>query len=304
MSGMRLPVSRWGGAGLRHVDEVVRAVRDAADAGFAGIWVPQTTSVDTLTALAVAAREVPDIPLGTAVVPIQGRHPIPMAQQALTVAQAAGDGRFTLGIGVTHRVVSEGFYGMPYERMVSLCEEQLQALEGLLGASHNASFEGRRLTARARIDVDGPAVSVVVAALGPRMVEIAGRLSDGTVTWMTGVRSLRESVVPGMRAAAERAGRAEPRIVVGLPVCVTDDVAAARDRLRPALLGAMSMPSYARMVAMEGLDDPAELGIIGDEEAVVQRVGELAEIGVTELLANVVGDAQEQQRTVALLGLA
>jgi F420-dependent oxidoreductase-like protein len=302
MSALPLPVSRWGGAGLRHVDEVVRAVRDAADAGFAGIWVPQTTSIDTLTALAVAARTVPDIPIGTAVVPIQGRHPIPMAQQALTVAQAAGGQRFTLGVGVTHRVVSEGFYGIPYERMVAMCEEQLEALQGLLGSSHSASLEGRWMTARARIDVDGPAVSVVVAALGPRMLEIAGRLSDGTVTWMTGVRSLRESVVPGIRASAERAGRTDPRIVVGLPVCVTDDVASARDRLRPALQGAMSMPSYARMMALEGLDDPADLGIIGDEDTVVQRIAELREIGVTELLANVVGSAEEQQRTVALLG--
>jgi F420-dependent oxidoreductase-like protein len=302
MSGLPIPVSRWGGAGLRHVDEVVRVVRDAADAGFDGVWVPQTTSVDTMTALAVAAREVPGIPIGTAVVPIQGRHPIPMAQQAVTVAQAAGDGRFTLGIGVTHRVVSEGFYGIPYGRMVAMCEEHLAVLGGLLGSAHTASFEGRWTTARARIDVDTPPVSVVVAALGPRMLEIAGRASDGTVTWMTGVRSLRDQVVPGIRASAERAGRPAPRIVAGLPVCVTDDVAGARDRLRPAVQGAMSMPSYSRMMAMEGLDDPAELGIVGDEDAVVQRIAELADIGVTELLANVVGDDEEQRRTVALLG--
>ena len=117
-----------------------------------------------------------------------------MAQQAVTVAQAAGAGRFTLGIGVTHRVVSEGFFGIPYERMVAMCEEQLEALNGLLGAAHASQVDGRWLTARARIDVDGPEVGMVVVALGPRMIEIAGRLSDGTVTWMTGPRSLRDSV--------------------------------------------------------------------------------------------------------------
>ena len=120
-----LTVSVWAGSDLGSVDDVVAAVREAARARFEGIWLPQTLSVDALTALAVAAREVPRIHLGTAVVPIQGRHPIPMAQQALTVAQAAGPGRFTLGIGVTHPPVSEGFYGIPYSGVVPLCREQL-----------------------------------------------------------------------------------------------------------------------------------------------------------------------------------
>jgi F420-dependent oxidoreductase-like protein len=263
--------------------------------------VPQTTSVDALTALAVASREVPAIPIGTAVVPIQGRHPIPLAQQALTVAQAAGPGRFTLGVGVTHRMVSEGWYGIPYGRMASMCEEQLEAMQGLLGESHTTDFEGRWMTARMKITVDAPALDVVVAALGPRMVEIAGRLSSGTVTWMTGFRSLRDGVVPALRESADRAGRPAPRVIAGLPVCVTDDVAAARDALRPALQGAMTMPSYARMMAGEGLDDPAELGIIGDERFVAERVAQLGEIGVTELLANVVGPPEGHARTVALL---
>jgi 5,10-methylenetetrahydromethanopterin reductase len=302
MSSLPLKVSRWGGAGLRHVDDVVRVVQAAATDGFDGVWIPQTTSVDALTALAVASRAVPDIPIGTAVVPIQGRHPIPLAQQAITVAQAAGPGRVTLGIGVTHGVVSEGFYGILYGRVVALCEEQLEAMRGLLGEGHASNFEGKWMTARARIDVDSPAVPVVVAALGPRMVEIAGRLSDGTVTWMTGFRSLREGVVPGLRDSAARAGRPSPRIIAGLPVCVTDDMPAARDLLRPAVKGAMTMPSYARMVAGEGLDDPAEIGIIGDEDFVVQRIGELADIGATELLANIVGSPQDQERTIALLG--
>jgi F420-dependent oxidoreductase-like protein len=304
MSTFPLPISRWAGAGLRHVDDVVRVIADAATAGFSGVWVPQTLSVDALTAIAIAAREVPNIAIGTAVVPIQGRHPIPLAQQAVTVAQAAGPGRFTLGIGVTHRMVSEGFYGIPYRRMASMCEEQLQAMQGLLGDDHAAAFEGRWLTARSKVDVDTPAVPVVVAALGPRMLDIAGRLSDGTVTWMTGVRNLRDHIVPGIRAAADAAERRSPRVIAGLPVCVTDDVVGARDRLRPALLGAMNMPSYGRMMAAEGLDDPAELGLIGDEQHVAARIDELASVGVTELLANVVGTPEEQARTAALLGSA
>jgi 5,10-methylenetetrahydromethanopterin reductase len=302
MPSSQLQISRWAGSGLRHVDDVVRVVQQAADDGFDGVWVPQTTSVDTLTALAVAARAVPGIPVGTAVVPIQGRHPIPLAQQALTVAQAAGPGRVTLGIGVTHRIVSEGFYGIPYGSTVAMCEEELEALRGLLSEGRSANLNGRWMTARAKVDVDGPAPGLVVAALGPRMLEIAGRLADGTVTWMTGFRSLRDGIVPGIRRSAEQADRPDPRIIVGLPVCVSDDVAGARDRLRPAVEGAMKMPSYQRMMAAEALDDPAEIGIVGTEDAVAGRIAELASLGATELLANVVGDADEQARTVALLG--
>lgn len=297
-----LPISRWAGAGLRNLDDVARVVRDAANGGFAGVWVPQTTTVDALTALAVVAREVPGIPIGTAVVPIQGRHPIPLAQQAITTALAAGPGRFTLGVGVTHRVVSEGFFGFPYRDAVALCEEHLTAMNGLLGPGHAVQHEGALLTARTKLDVEEIEVPVVLAALGPRMVEIAGRLAGGTVTWMTGPRSLGDTIVPGIRRAAADAGRAAPRVIAGLPVCVTDDVAGARERFRPALLGAMGLPSYARMMSIEGFADPAELGLVGNEAEVSARIEELAALGVTELLANVVGSPEEQARTVAHLG--
>lgn len=297
-----IPISRWGGAGLRNLDDVTRVVAGAAEGGFAGVWIPQTPSVDALTALAVVAREVPDIPIGTAVVPIQGRHPIPLAQQAITTALAAGPRRFTLGVGVTHRILSEGFYGIPYGRVVAMCEEQLTAMHGLLGADRATHHEGEWITARARLDIDEIAVPIVLAALGPRMVEIAGRLSDGTITWMTGSRSLANDIVPGIRRAADAAGRAAPRVIAGLPVCVTDDVAGARDRFRPGLVAAMALPSYARMMSLEGFDDPAELGLAGDELAVSERIAQLAAIGVTELLTNVVGSPEEQARTVAHLG--
>ena len=121
-------ISVFGGADSPTVDELVSRTRAAAANGFDGIWFGQGFAVDTLTALAVAAREVPVIGVGTAVVPIQGRHPLPLAQQALTVADAAGPGRMTLGVGVTHRVVSEGSYGVPYWSVLGLCADQLEAL--------------------------------------------------------------------------------------------------------------------------------------------------------------------------------
>ena len=296
-----LTISAWAGSDLRSVDEVVATVERMAGAGFDGVWLPQTLSVDALTALAVAARQVPRIHVGTAVVPIQGRHPIPMAQQALTVAQAAGPGRFTLGIGVSHAVVSEGFYGIPYSGVVPLCREQLEVLAALLGPGRRSDHVGARLTARAPVAIDTPAPSVVVAALGPRMLDLAGTLADGTITWMTGPATLATTVVPALGAAAARAGRPEPRVIAGLPVCVTRDVAAARDTIRPRIEGAAQMASYRRQLGLEALDDPAELAIVGDAGQVADRVRALSGIGVTELMADVFGTPDEREATTALL---
>jgi 5,10-methylenetetrahydromethanopterin reductase len=296
-----MAISAWAGSDLKSVEDVVTVVRTAAAAGFDTVWLPQTLSVDALTALAVAAQAVSGIHIGTAVVPIQGRHPIPLAQQALTVAQVSGPGRFTLGIGVTHPLVSEGWYGIPYRQVVDLCREELEALGELLGADRRSAVEGAHLTARTSLMIEGPAPSLVVAALGPRMLELAGTLSDGTVTWMTGPATLRTRVVPVIREAAARAGRPEPRVIAGLPVSVTHDPAAARDRIRPRIEGAGRMPSYRRQLALEGLDDLADLALIGDADEVAGQVEALAELGVTELMADVFGTPDEKEATVSVL---
>jgi 5,10-methylenetetrahydromethanopterin reductase len=296
-----IAVSVWGGADVTTVDAVVARVDAAATEGFGSIWFPQTAGLDALTALAVAAVKVPGIRLGTAVVPIQGRHPIPLAQQALTVADAAGPGRFTLGVGVTHALVSEGWYGVPYRDVVALCAEELEALDGLLSTRRRAEVEGAYLTARLTLSVPVAQPGLVVAALGPKMLRLAGRFSDGTVTWMTGPKTLASQVVPAITAAAAEAGRPAPRVIAGLPICVTGEREEARDRIRPILTGSARMPSYARQVAAEGLDDPVDLAIIGNEAEVDARLSSLNGTGVTELLANVIGTEEEVARTRSFL---
>jgi 5,10-methylenetetrahydromethanopterin reductase len=286
-----IAVSVWGGSDVSTVDALVARVEAAATEGFGAIWFPQTAGLDALTALAVAAVKVPGIRLGTAVVPIQGRHPIPLAQQALTVADAAGPGRFTLGVGVTHALVSEGWYGVPYGDIVALCEEELEALDGLLSPRRQADVAGAHLTARLTL-------SLPVAQPG---LVVAGRLSDGTVTWMTGPKTLASQVVPAITSAATEAGRPSPRVIAGLPICVTSEREGARDRIRPILTGSARMPSYARQLAAEGLDDAADLACIGDETEVAARLSSLAGIGVTELLANVLGTEEEVARTRSFL---
>jgi F420-dependent oxidoreductase-like protein len=296
-----MDISIYGGSDAVSVDDVVARVRLAAGEGFGGFWLPQTAGVDALMALAVAGREVGGIRLGTAVVPIQGRHPVPLAMAALTVVDVVGGGRLTLGVGVTHKVVSEGWFGVPYRDVVGLCGEELLALSGLLSSGRRADVSGRFVSARVelRLKVDVP--GLVVAALGPKMLELAGRYSDGTVTWMTGPASLGRDVVPALRASADRAGRAAPRVIVGIPVCVTDDVAGARSRIAPGMAGTARMPSYARMVAQEGVAEPVDIALIGNEDEVRTRLAALEAAGMTELCANVLGEPDERARTRAFL---
>ena len=170
-------VSAWAGSGHTTVAAVTGAVRDAADAGFDGVWLPQTLSVDALSALAVAASQVPDIHVGTAVVPLQGRHPFPLAQQALTACRRGRTGRFTLGVGVTHAFVSETFYGFPVPRRGgALPGGTPGACTGLLGPDRKVNVAGRFVVTQVGLTMQGPSPSLVVAALGPKMLELAGEL--------------------------------------------------------------------------------------------------------------------------------
>jgi len=283
------------------VDEVVRRVRAAATDGFDAIWFPQIWGLDLLTALAVAAREVPGIAIGTAVVPIKGRHPIPLAQQALTVADAAGPGRLTLGLGVAHARQSEGWYGISYSRVVDLCREELEALSSLLSAERRADLTGSWLTARATLTVEGPPPGLVLAALGPRMLALAGRLTDGTITYMTGPDTLRRDIVPRLEDAAAAAGRQAPRVITGVHVCVTNDVARLRREVGALLAPRAQVASYKRMIAAEGIDDVVDLAIIGDADTVLAGIERLARAGATEILAHVEGNPDERVATRALL---
>jgi F420-dependent oxidoreductase-like protein len=297
-----MDISLSAGSDVVSVGEVVARVRLAADEGFGGFWLPQTASVDALTALAVAGREVGGIRLGTAVVPIQGRHPIPLAQSALTVADAVGAGRLTLGVGVTHKVVSEGWFGVPYRDVVGLCGEELLALSGLLSAARKAEVSGRFVSARIELAVKAPAApGLVVAALGPKMLALAGAYTDGTVTSMTGARTLAEHIVPALRAAAEQAGRPAPRVIVGLNVCITSDVERARARIAPAMNASAQFATYRRTVALEGVAEPVDIALIGSEDEARSRIDALEHAGMTELIARVQGDPDEAVRTRAFL---
>jgi 5,10-methylenetetrahydromethanopterin reductase len=282
------------------IDTVVEAARAAADDGFASFWLPQIFGLDALTTLAIVGREVPRIELGTAVVPTYPRHPVMLAQQALTT-QAATGGRLALGIGLSHQLVIEGMYGLSFERPLRHMREYLEILMPIV-QSGAASFSGETLTGHAGIDVRGSSpFPVLLAALGTKMLELAGGVADGTLTWMTGPTTIEGHIVPTITAAAAHAGKPAPRVGVSLPVCVTADVDDARERAARIFKIYGTLPSYRAMLDKEGADGPADVTITGDEDAVRSQIEHLGAIGATDFVANVFGSGEERERTTALL---
>jgi len=268
--------------GSGSVDDVVALVRQTADDGFATFWMAQVFGLDALTALAIAGREVTGIELGTAVVPTYPRHPWVMAQQALTTQAAIGN-RLALGIGLSHQVVIEGMWGLSFAKPVRHLREYLEVLVPL---SEGATVEvqGETVTARGALDVHGAApFPVLVAALGPQMLDVAGRLADGTITWCVGPKTLAGFTIPTISHAAEHAGRAVPRVVAMFPVGVTADPAGVQERLGRSLTMYGQLPSYRAMLDREGADGAAELAILGSEQEVADRIAHLKDIGVTDL---------------------
>jgi 5,10-methylenetetrahydromethanopterin reductase len=280
------------------VDDLTAKFRSVAEAGFPAAWTPQIFGIDAMTAIALAAREIPDIRLGTAVVATYPRHPMALAAQALTVQQATG-GRFHLGIGLSHQIVVEGMLGMSFAHPATHMEEYLAVLMPLLhtGAVTHA---GTEFSVNMTLDIAAPAPPVLVAALGSRMLKIAGTQADGTVTWMTGPATVRDHIVPTIRAAAAAAGRPDPRVVVALPVSVTDDEDGAREAGARLFAAYGYLPSYRAMLDREGADGPADVAIVGSEDEVAKAIGALAEHGTSEFVA-VPFEERTHARTLELL---
>lgn len=277
----------------------VGAARSAVEDGFATFWVTQALGLDALTILALVAREVPDIELGTAVVPVYGRHPVVLATQALTT-QVAAEGRLTLGIGLSHQRIVETRFGASFDRPVRYLREYLAILAPLL-AGEAVDVNGEVLSATGQVPVVGAPTPVLVAALGPQMLALAGRMADGTITWLTGVQTVVTHTVPTIRDAAANAGRPTPRVAVGLPVCVTADAASARERVARAFRGYGALPSYRAMLDREGAAEPADVAIIGSASVVGDTLARLAAGGATDFVASIVGDAAERAATRELL---
>lgn len=264
---------------------LTQLARRAETDGFASFWLANVFGLDAMTAQTVIGVATTRIELGTAVVPIYPRHPTAMAQQALSTALAC-DGRFTLGIGLSHKLVIEDMFGLDYSKPASHMEEYLQTLIPLL-RGESLSHSGERYRIHVQYAPAGGVAScpVLVAALGPRMLRIAARYAAGTVTWMTGLKTLAEHTVPALTAAAQEAGAQGTRVVAGLPVVLTSNVAAVRARLDQSLAIYGQLPSYKAMIEREGSSGPGAVALVGDEKTLREDLRRLREAGVSDLSA-------------------
>lgn len=305
------------------VVDLVERARWADTNGIDTGWVPHVPwSLDALTALAIAAGSTSRIELGTAVIPTWAHHPYALAQGALSV-QAACGGRIALGIGPSHRSNAEQWYGADYDGVIHHMREYVAVLDacnaaqaesnatagGPGGMGAIAEHHGDRFPMRSILSVPGAEpVPVLLAALAPLMLRLAGERAAGTITWMGDEHTHRTHVVPRLAAAAESVGRPTPRVVAGLPFAVCDDATKGREIAERRYGMYRHIPTYARMLARGESDSPADVAIIGDEQQVIDRIGSYENAGVTDLAAMcfAVGDddserAESEMRTRALL---
>ncbi len=296
---MRIGVMPGGGADS--LDVLLARGRELEVRGFHTLWVPQVFGFDAVTACALLGRETRRIELGTAVVPTQPRHPTALAQQALT-AGLASRGRFTLGVGLSHPVVIESLLGLSYARREAHMREYLEVLGPLL-RGEPAQFRGEEYRVALTLQLpDPPRVPVLLAALGERMLRLAGRAADGTILWMTGPRAIETHVLPTLRAAAREAGRPEPRVVAGMHIVLTARPDAAKERLARTFARYAQLPSYRAMLDREGTTDPGQLALIGDEKTLDRGLERLRSLGVSDFEA-VIARVEEaaEERTLAYL---
>jgi len=304
---MRVGIFIGDASGLRtSVDELLANARDAEARGFTTGWVPHIPwSLDAMTALALAATVTDRIELGTAVVPTFPRHPMSLAQEALTV-QAVSGGRLALGIGPSHPVVIENMYGLSYEKPAAHTAEYVEVLRKCF-TSNLVAHDGERYSVHAMLEVPGGTPpQLLVAALAPRMLELTGRLADGTITYWADEKAVGDHVVPLITKSAADAGRPAPRVVAGLPVAVVDDVDAARERGAKLFSTYEAIPTYQRILGRGESGSPVDVAVIGTEKQVRARLQAFIDAGATEICATVLGlgDDREESHAATLDVLA
>jgi F420-dependent oxidoreductase-like protein len=282
------PDVRIGLPGLgRSVDRIVEQAKQAEADGFTSLWYASAVGGDPLAAMALAGRATSTIELGTAVLQTYACHPVLQANRAAAVVSAIGaPGRFTLGVGPSHQPVIEGVLGLSYTTPGRHTDEYVQVLTALL-RGEQLSFAGEeyRVTAGLPPLVDDAEIPVLVAALGPRLLRVAGQHAAGTIPWMANATAIERHIAPRIRKAAADAGRLEPRIVAGLPVAVHDDVGEARSVAAEQFAAYGTLPNYRRILDRGGVAGPGDAAIVGDEASVAAQIEALFDAGATDVWA-------------------
>jgi F420-dependent oxidoreductase-like protein len=292
----------------------VEKLIEIEEVGVEQIWVPSgpPSNPDLLTILAAAAMRTRHIKLGTAIVQIFSRHPVFMAQQALSLNGLA-PGRLRLGIGTSSPEFAKRVYGVEMERPLAYLREYVQVLRPLLqeGEVHH---QGNRL----KVDVSLPAASrvpLLISALGPVAFRLAGEIADGALPARAPIPYLLDTAIPAMRAGAAAAGRERPPVVANVPVAFTEDRASALRVGRQAMTFPTTLPTYRNMYMAAGFAEQEittvadsfveSLLVFGDESKIKERLLELLATEIDELAISVVpvSDAgQEEMRLARLIG--
>ena len=272
--------------GAASVDKMVEQAVAAEAAGFSSLWYASAIGGDPLVAMALAGRATSSIELGTSVLQTYTCHPVLQANRAASVVAAMGRPGFTLGIGPSHAPAIEDAYGLSYAHPGRHTEEYVTVLASLLETGA-ADFVGEDLVVHSGGRGTAPerAVPVLLAALAPRLLRVAGERTAGTILWMANATAVESHVSPRIRSAAEAAGRPAPRIVAGLPVAVHDDVDEARVAAAEQFAAYGTLPNYRRILDIGGAAGPADAAIVGDEATVTAGIAGLFDAGATDVWA-------------------
>ncbi len=295
---MRIGVMIGADGATKTLDDVIGVAKHAEELGLDNVWLANIFSFDAITTLALVGRATERIGLGTAVTPTYPRHPTAIAQQALTTA-AASNNRFTLGIGLSHKVVIEDMLGMSYDKPARHMREYLSVLMPL-ARGEQVTFEGEHYRVRGvALDIPGAErLPVVIAGLGPVMLKLAAQLADGTNTWMVGPNTMQHHILPGLREA----GSTAPTVVAGMPIVLTTNVDAAREKIAQDLTIYGQLPSYRAMLDREGAAGPADIAIVGDENTLRGEIKRFEDMGVTDFNAAIQNtEAGAYDRTLEFL---
>jgi F420-dependent oxidoreductase-like protein len=284
------------------VERLQADARWAEEAGLASVWIPQIPDdFDALTAATVVGLETSRIEIGTAVVPVQPRHPIALAQQALSV-QAVCQGRLSLGLGVSHHWVIDEMLGLPYDKPLSALRAHLDVLDQALAGPGPVDVENAVFRVHNPLDItDIAPTPVLIAALGPAMLRLAGERTDGTILWMADERAIGEHIAPAITAAAAAAGRPAPRVVAGIPVCLCaeDEVEAAVARTNRILSEAEVSPNYQKLLERGDARSVGDILAAGTEAMIEKRLRSFADAGVTDVSVRVVPIGEGRDELVA-----
>lgn len=283
----------------RKVSKLISDIQWAESAGLDSAWMPQVPNdFDLLTMVALMASNTSRIELGTAVVPLQAQHPIALARQALSVHAVSG-GRLVLGVGPSHHWIVRDMLGLPYDKPAAYTRDYLQVLNAAISGPGDVDAENDSFTVHnpTVLGADTP-MPVLVSALGPVMLQIAGEHADGTSLWMADEKAIGEHIAPKINKAAAEAGKPAPRIVAGIPVtlCANSEIEEAKDRANRVLAEAETSPNYQRLLDRGEARNVGDLLAAGDEESILKRFKQFADAGVTDLSVRLlpIGDNRDE----------